>query len=128
MDRTERLLDRAGLASREGILIHKPSNMFYLSGYTGEGLLIAAPGLKAIVTDSRYTEQAQHQAPGFEVLTIETGVSHFALAAKLCARHGIDSLKYEDDHVTVKGFASMQAAMPGITFVSRITFPRRCAS
>ena len=53
MDRTERLLDRAGLASREGILIHKPSNMFYLSGYTGEGLLIAAPGLKAIVTDSR---------------------------------------------------------------------------
>ena len=107
MDRTERLLDRAGLASRAGILIHKPSNMFYLSGYTGEGLLIAAPGLKAIVTDSRYTEQAQHQAPGFEVLTIETGVSHFALAAKLCARHGIDPLKYEDDHVTVKGYASM---------------------
>lgn len=125
MDRTDRLLDRAGLASREGILIHKPSNMFYLSGYTGEGLLIAAPGLKAIVTDSRYTEQAQRQAPGFEVLTIETGVSHFALAAKLCARHGIDSLKYEDDHVTVKGYASMQAAMPGITFVSLDNLPEK---
>ena len=125
MDRTDRLLDRAGLASREGILIHKPSNMFYLSGYTGEGLLIAARGLKAIVTDSRYTEQAERQAPGFEIHMIETGVSHFALASKLCASHGIDSLRYEDDHVTVKGYASMQAAMPGITFISLDNLPEQ---
>lgn len=125
MDRTDRLLDRAGLASREGILIHKPSNMFYLSGYTGEGLLIAARGLKAIVTDSRYTEQAERQAPGFEIHMIETGVSHFILASKLCVSHGIDSLRYEDDHVTVKGYASMQAAMPGITFISLDNLPEQ---
>lgn len=125
MDRTDWLLDRAGLALREGILIHKPSNMFYLSGYTGEGLLITARGLKAIVTDSRYTEQAERQAPGFEIHMIETGVSHFALAAKLCDKHGIDSLRYEDDYVTVKGYAAMQAAMPGITLASLDRLPEQ---
>ena len=38
--------------------------MFYLSGYTGEGLVLVARGISAIVTDFRYTEQAQAQAPG----------------------------------------------------------------
>ncbi len=123
MDRTDRLLRRAGLAAGEGILIHKPSNMFYLSGYTGEGLLLVARGIKAVVTDSRYTEQAGRQAPGFEVHTIETGVSHAALAAGLCEKLGIKALRYEDDCLTVKAFASMQAAMPGISFSSLGNIP-----
>ena len=125
MDRVDRLLNRADLASCEGILIHKPSNMFYLSGYTGEGLLVAAHGLKAIVTDSRYTEQAGRQAPGFEVHMIQTGISHFAVAASLCAAQGIQSLRYEDDFLTVKSFAAMQEAMPGIDFASLNNLPEQ---
>ena len=64
-------------------MIHKPSNMFYLSGYTGEGAFAAGEGFQAIITDFRYTEQADGPAPGFEVLMVEKGVSHMALAAKL---------------------------------------------
>lgn len=123
MDRVSRLLEKAGLASNEGILVHKPSNMFYLSGYTGEGLLLITQGIKAIVTDSRYTEQAGRQAPGFGVHTIETGVKHAELAAGLCGRHGITALRYEDDCLTVKGFTQMQAAMPGISFSSLDMLP-----
>lgn len=125
MDRINRLLDRAALAEGEGILVQKPSNMFYLSGYTGEGLLLAGRGRKLIVTDSRYTEQAERQAFGFEVHTIKTGVSHFTLAAGLCANEKITHLRYEDDHVTVKDFASMQSALAGITFTSLNNLPEQ---
>ena len=39
MNRMEKMLAQAKLGAGEGVLIHKPSNMFYLSGYTGEGLI-----------------------------------------------------------------------------------------
>ena len=55
MNRLEKMFRAAGLGPNEGVLIHKPSNIFYLSGYTGEGLLAVGQGFQAIVTDFRYT-------------------------------------------------------------------------
>ena len=118
MTRMEKLLQTAGLTEQEGILIHKPSNMFYLSGYTGEGLIAAGCGFQAIITDFRYTEQAERQAPGFEVLMVEKGVSHAALAGRLFAKHGIRTVRYEDDEVTVRSFATMEKAIPGVEWRS----------
>ena len=104
MSRLEKMLALAGIEPNEGILIHKPSNIFYLSGYTGEGLLAVGRGFQAIVTDFRYTEQAERQAPGFEVMMVEKGVSHASLAARLFAQHGVKRVRYEDDKVTVRSF------------------------
>ena len=38
--RVLKLMDRLALDQREAVLVHNPSNMFYLSGYTGEGLVL----------------------------------------------------------------------------------------
>ena len=116
MTRMEKLLQTAGLTEQEGILIHKPSNMFYLSGYTGEGLIAAGCGFQAIITDFRYTEQAERQAPGFEVLMVEKGVSHAKLAAKVFAEHGVKAVRYEDDQVTVRSFERIKQDIPGVEF------------
>ena len=105
MNRLEKTLALAGIGAGDGILIHKPSNIFYLSGFTGEGLLAAGNGFQAIITDFRYTEQAERQAPGFQVLMVEKGVSHAALAARLFSDHGVKNVRYEDDK-----------DMPGISF------------
>ncbi len=118
MDRVVRLLDAAGVGPQDAILIHKPSNIFYLSGYTGEGLLLLMRGLTAIVTDFRYTEQAAQQAPGFDVKEISTSRSHVQVAGGLLAEAGSRNVFYEDDQVTVVQFAAMQKAMPGIAFES----------
>ncbi len=109
-------MSRLALQPDEGILIHKPSNMFYLSGYTGEGLIAAGDGFRAIVTDFRYTEQAEKQAPGFSVHMIETGVSHAKLAGGLFAGRAITTVYFEDDKVTVKELRGIEDAMPGIAF------------
>ncbi len=116
MNRLEKLLKVANVGANEGIIIHKPSNIFYLSGYTGEGLLAMGQGFQAIITDFRYTEQAGRQAPGFQVLMVEKGVSHAKLAARLFAEHEIKAVRYEDDEVTVRAFDRMKQDIPGVEF------------
>ncbi|HSK69461.1 MAG TPA: Xaa-Pro peptidase family protein [Candidatus Limnocylindria bacterium] len=113
-DRTRRL--EAALKGRgsAGILIHKPSNMFYLSGFTGEGLLVLAPGIRAIVTDFRYVEQARQQSPGFAVESVSPKVSHAQIAARLLRDAGLGKALYEDDEVTVRDAARLSAALGDI--------------
>lgn len=118
MKRMENVLRLAQLKENEGVLIHKPSNMFYLSGYTGEGVIAAGAGFQAIITDFRYTEQAERQAPGFAVLMVEKGVSHADLAYRLFKEHGLTAVRYEDDEVRVRDFERLQRAMPDMTFSS----------
>ena len=89
-ERLEKLFQAAALGKDEAVLIHKPSNMFYLSGYTGEGLIAAGRGFQAIITDFRYTEQAERQAPGFDVMMIEKKITHASLAGQLFA-NGADA-------------------------------------
>lgn len=113
-ERVKRLLDSMRLGEHEGVVVYDPSNMFYLSGYTGEGLVLVARGISAIITDFRYTEQAQAQAPGFEVLMTEKGKSHEDIARALCASGGIDTLYYEDDFVTVHTFNALRESVRGV--------------
>ena len=113
-ERVKRLLDSMRLGEHEGVVVYDPSNMFYLSGYTGEGLVLVARGISAIITDFRYTEQAQAQAPGFEVLMTEKGKSHEDIAGALCASGGIDTLYYEDDFVTVHTFNALRESVRGV--------------
>lgn len=110
MDRTERLF--AKLPENAAALVHNPSNIFYLSGYTGEGLLLVAPGLKAVITDFRYVEAAEKQCPEFEIHSIRAGVGHVKLAAELLEKKGITTLLFEDNIVTVRAMRDMQKVMP----------------
>ena len=116
MNRLAKMFKAADLQANEGVLIHKPSNIFYLSGYTGEGLLAVGHGFQAIITDFRYTEQAERQAPSFQVLMVEKGVSHAKLAAKVFAEHGVKAVRYEDDQVTVRSFERIRQDIPGVEF------------
>ena len=125
MNRMEKMLFLADIGAGEGVLIHKPSNMFYLSGYTGEGLIAAGSGFQAIITDFRYTGQAEKQAPGFEVLMVEKGVSHADLAYRLFQDHGVKVVCYEDDKITVRSFEALKKAMPGMEFASLENAPEK---
>ena len=117
-ERTNKLLASMQLKENEGVLVYNPSNMFYLSGYTGEGLVLVAHSLRAIVTDFRYTEQAENQSPDFEVHMIAIGRSHEAVVGELCQKFGIETLYYEDSYVTVHTFESCRKNMPGVEWKS----------
>lgn len=111
MDRAERLLSQMHINSGEAVIISNPSNMFYLSGYTGEGLVVLAQGLKAIVTDFRYTEQAGLQAPAFACHVITKDCDHEATSAKILRERQIETVYYEEDYVTVKAGKALEKAL-----------------
>ena len=117
MKRVQQLLQDVGLSKDQAILIHKPSNIFYLSGYTGEGLLVLSGKLSAIVTDFRYVEQAQQQAPGFSVHVITNDLSHARLTAQLLNEQGITQAYYEDDHLTVRSGRLLAEALGQIALL-----------
>ena len=56
-------MERLALDQREAVLVHNPSNMFYLSGYTGEGLVLIGREMQAIITDFRYTSKPKSRLP-----------------------------------------------------------------
>ncbi len=117
-DRAVRLMERCGVAGSEGILVHRPSNVFFLSGFTGEGLLVLSGKRLAIVTDFRYVEQAQGQSPGYEVHSVSNDVNHAQVAARLLQEIGARKALYEDDFVTVREAAKLTAALDGIAMES----------
>lgn len=116
MGRQQKLIEKMQLAIHEAVVIHNPSNMFYLSGYTGEGLIVIAHGLSAIITDFRYTEQAENQAVDYACHMTNKDLSANKCLATLLEPMGITKVYYEDDFITVKAFAQLQNALAFCSF------------
>lgn len=116
MGRQQKLIEAMQLAIHEAVVIHNPSNMFYLSGYTGEGLIVIAHGLNAIVTDFRYTEQAERQAPDYSLRMTHKDLTHNQIVASLFAPMGVTKVYFEDDYVTVQAYGKLQSALDFCSF------------
>jgi Xaa-Pro aminopeptidase len=60
--RAERLLARLEEAALDGLLVTHPTNIGYLTGFTGSASqLIVRPSALTLVTDGRYAEQAEQE-------------------------------------------------------------------
>ena len=115
----ERLLSHLKQGPKTAVVIHDPSNMFYLTeGYTGEGLVYISAEQRVIVTDFRYTEQAERQAPGFRTEMTETGRNHNRILSELVHADGITELRAETNYLSVDDYEAMRAvAGEDITFI-----------
>lgn len=116
MGRQQKLIEKMQLAIQEAIVIHNPSNMFYLSGYTGEGIIVIAHGLTAIITDFRYTEAAQAQAPDYVCHMTSKEVPQYALLSSLLEPMGITKVYFEDDFITVRQYGQLETAIKFASF------------
>lgn len=101
MTRTDKL--RKYLKENEGVIISGYANIFYFSGFTSEdALLFITHSRQVLVTDSRYTVQAQSQAKDFEIRDVTEGTGN--IAAELDA----EILGFEESYVTIEQFARFQ--------------------
>ncbi len=82
------------------MLVTGEANRRYLSGFTGTAatLLISSQD-RRLVTDSRYTEQARQQAPGFDVVE---NVDTLGVVAAWVGERGIGRLGVESEHTSLK--------------------------
>ena len=112
MTASERLLELLRPGPGTAVVVHDPSNMFYLTeGYSGEGLVFISQERRVIVTDFRYTEQAEKQAPGFEVRMTDKDRKADQIVAGLVSEGHITDLRVETNYLSVDRFEALRAAI-----------------
>lgn len=108
---------RAAMAAAQlpALLVTDPINVGYLSGFTGStAALLITPENALMVTDSRYTVQAQQECPGFQIRQTEMTQGLMDRVALEVKALGGAALGVEGDSVTVNQFQAMTKAMDGI--------------
>ncbi|MGH9344149.1 MAG: M24 family metallopeptidase [Terriglobia bacterium] len=101
-------LDTRGLPF---LVVTKPANVFYLTGFRGSaGVVVFGPSDAMLLVDPRYTIQAAEQARGAEVKEVTVGLFHAAgrRLQKLRARR----IGFEDAHLTVGEFRRLRKEGP----------------
>jgi len=108
----ERLKKLISVIPANATLIFSPENMYYFSGFTGgEGMLFIDKNRLLLFTDSRYTVQADIEAPDFEIIdTANTPLGEFF------KKEGDKAYGFEHDYVTFAKFASLKRFSPKSVF------------
>ncbi len=103
LDKLRKRLQRDRL---DGFLVTRPENVRYLSGYTGEGVLLITPDRALLGADFRYWEQAERQAPDFELYKIVSRLDPL-YPGLLAAAHRPRRVGYETIHVTMAEYQKL---------------------
>lgn len=100
----------------DGMLIMRPENRAYISGFTGSSAFILVGSAEPVlITDFRYTEQAAGQCPGYKVVRhgyppVDT-IREQALAA------GYGRLAFEKDYLTYSWHETLREKLPEVQLV-----------
>ncbi|MEW6621679.1 MAG: Xaa-Pro peptidase family protein [Bacillota bacterium] len=87
----------------DAILISKPQNIRYFSGFTGSSAQLLITGdYNYLITDFRYLEQAKEQCSNYTV--IDAGKKYSTIINELIVNDHIRSLGFEEDYIVVKTY------------------------
>ena len=117
-DRVRKLLPLMAEKGMSHMLVTKFNNMRYLTGYTGEGMLVVSEGQSTIITDFRYTEQVGRQAPQVKVLQSDAEHPMYSLLRGLLEADGASRLAIEEDQMTVATWRRVSQELPGVELIS----------
>jgi len=117
---SERLARFREIMSREGLdlmLIDQPENRRYLSEFTGsDGVLLITQDRALLATDFRYYEQVKMQAPDFELVQVQEGMTK-ALSVQVAALAPA-RLGFESHVLTVETYEERRSAIPDVEWVA----------
>ena len=124
MNRCEAFLKALAGRGASAALIHRPENIRWLTGYTGEGCAFISTDAQVIVTDFRYVEQAGRQAPECDCVRTGNGVSEAKAVAALCEKHGVKAMCVETDFLTHDEFVALSEALSGVALSPLAQLPQ----
>jgi Xaa-Pro aminopeptidase len=105
-----------GTSQLDGLLVTRPENRFYITGFTGSsGYVLVTKAHARLLTDFRYTEQAAAQAPEFEI--VRHASPWFLTFGEAVSSLGLSRLGFEAEHVSMADFESLRGAAPGLELV-----------
>jgi Xaa-Pro aminopeptidase len=118
-NRIERL---RGLMKNKGLdsfIVSIEENRRYISGFTGEdtqfdesaGVLVVCLDSLFLLTDSRFHEQAEKDAPLFETRIYRAGM--FSVLAEIIREKNLVKTGFESSRMSVKQFRELESALTG---------------
>ena len=112
----------------DAVLISNGKNMRYISGFTGEtGYVYISDKRHAVITDFRYTIQAETEAEGYEVITIGNG-GYSETLNDVLATDGVKLLGFEAGDMLFADYQKLKGDLAGVELVpvgNEITAMRR---
>jgi Xaa-Pro aminopeptidase len=106
--RGDRLAERLDARELDFLLVTGLVNVRYLTGFGGtNGVCVCGTETRLFLTDFRYTERAEAEVEGWDVVTIKDDWLG-GIAARLRGRTG-----FEDDHVTVRTLERLEGKLEG---------------
>ena len=95
------------------VLISKPANLRYFSGFTGDStVLIITRKKNILVTDGRYIEQAKLEAPKFEI--VEQTENLWKKVIEVLTEIGLLSVGFESNELRVNQYDKLKELMPNL--------------
>ncbi|NLS45193.1 MAG: aminopeptidase P family protein [Firmicutes bacterium] len=99
-----------------GFLVVSPENRRYISGFTGSaGIAVITKDDACLVTDFRYTDQANNESPEFCI--VEHGVNFADVLRDIVESSGIDRLGFEKDVITYKQYETLSSILTGVELI-----------
>ncbi|MDD5014161.1 MAG: Xaa-Pro peptidase family protein [Atribacterota bacterium] len=100
----------------EGFLITNLKNLYYLSGFDGEGFALITNRNNYLFTDSRYTEQAEKESPDFKIITDEPKKKNARILAikKISAKNRIKKIAFESSNLSYTDFKKYSDSLESI--------------
>ncbi|CDF59111.1 aminopeptidase P family N-terminal domain-containing protein [Thermobrachium celere] len=114
--RLQKFLAKFDELNIDAALVYKDENRNYLSGFTGDDSFLFITKEKSyFITDSRYTEQAQNEVVGFEVLEYKPPIHDFIKS--LVEKHNVKRLGVEEDRMSLSDYITYKEKLEGVEIV-----------
>ena len=97
-ERLARMRELMAEHDQPAVLLHKPENFRYLSGYAGEGCALVTRDKQYIFTDFRYVEQAEIQAPGWTVVKTDKAMPLYTALSNAISDAHVEKVAVETDN------------------------------
>ncbi|MGB3346756.1 MAG: Xaa-Pro peptidase family protein [Candidatus Humimicrobiia bacterium] len=113
--RTDKIREKIIKSKLDGFLIVGENNIRYLSGFFGKGSgswVLLTKNQQYLLTDSRFTEQANEQAPYYKKYIWERPyIKHFS---NLINEIKLKKLGFESNHITYQVFLKINRVIPKV--------------
>src|SRR5271168_1590614 len=113
-DLLTRLLLEEGL---DAVLIAKPVNVTYLTGFTGDSSALVVTATRAVlVSDSRFTGQIADECPTLETFIRTPSQKPFEAFADVLVKSGVRNVGFESAAVSVAEFEMLRELAPSLNW------------
>ncbi|PWK06306.1 M24 family metallopeptidase [Tumebacillus permanentifrigoris] len=115
LTRLRAAMDKQGL---DAVLVLRPENRRYLSGFTGSaGVLLVTQDEPVFLTDFRYTQQAEAQCKHCRIVEYPNGANPNSTLFELLQANAAKRLGFESDFVTYAQHQTFQQAFTDVELV-----------